>query len=165
MADNTIRVRDGDCPCPGRPHEVEIVTLLPKLTLPIASAALAAMNNAAGNVAAMQGAIVSAYLPAAITEWTFLDEDRKPVEITQDNLELLLPWDRGGLDVSEACDALYSETLMRPLVARFQRLSQAGSTESSTSPSLPDGYTPPPPLRQFSLMNSEDGKPSEVPVP
>lgn len=160
---NVVRVREGDCPCPGRPHEVELVTLLPELTTALAFGAIAALNAADG-LAAKMAALAEAYLPGAITEWTFLDENRQPVPITRDNLELLVPWDKGGLDLGEAADALYSEKLMRPLQERLQRLSRTGSTDDLTSPSLPPGYTPPPPLRPFSPPDT-DGKPSEALVP
>lgn len=142
---NVVTVRVGDCPCPGEPHAQETVTLTPTLTLPMASAALAAINAGEATASAMQQGIIEAYLPAGIREWTFTDEQRKPVPISRDNMERLLPWDKGGMELAEAADALYSETLMRPLVARIERLSEPSPTEPSTPPSPPFG--PPPPVR------------------
>lgn len=161
---NVVTVRSGDCPCPGRPHLEEKITLDPELTLPVASAALVAIGNAEATVSAQQAAIMAAYLPASIREWTFTDENQKPVPITRENLERFVPWDAGGLELSEAADALYSERLMRPLVARMLKASQSSPTPPETPPSLLSGFTPPEPPAPFSLADL-DGKPSEVPVP
>jgi len=154
---NVVTVRRGDCPCPGRPHSEEQITLSPVLTLPIAAAALTAMQNSAGTVSSQQGAIVGAYLPAAITSWTFTDERRSPVEITQENLDRLVPWGSGGLELVEACDELYSDELMRPLLARIQRLLPPTQTDEPTSPNPDSGSAPLEP-QQPSSPNGSAGK-------
>lgn len=135
-----VPVRKGDCPCPGTPHEEEFVELEPLLSLPLASAALAAANVGEKTLAGMQAALIGAYLPGGIRAWSFVEgKPPLPVPITRENMERLIPWDRGGLEVSERADELYSPTLTAPLARRMQKASEPGPTEPSTSPSLPSG--------------------------
>lgn len=168
----TVEVREGECPCPGSPHTVESVVLMGELTLPVASAALAEMRTADPTIGAQQAALTRAYLPGAIIRWTFVEidpEDPKgvrvrPVPLTAEAVERLLPWDQGGMEVAEQADDLYSERLMRPLVRRMARRSGTGPMESSTSQSLPSGSAAPEPSERSS-QPSGDGRPSEVPAP
>jgi hypothetical protein len=155
-----VVVRPGDCPCPGTPHTDEHVFLEPELTMPVASAAMAAMRWSESTTSAQQAAIIEAYLPASIREWTFTGDDRKPIPIDREEMERLLPWDRGGLEVAEAADLLYSERLMRPLLARIQKLSQPTSTDTSTSPTPEPGSEPREPSEPSSPPDSE-----EAPMP
>lgn len=162
-----VVVRSGDCPCPGTPHEAEHVYLEPKLTLPMAAAATAALRWADDTVADKQGALISAYFPSAIRSWTFveLDENQRlaPVPVNRDNMERLLPWESGGFDVIDQADTLYSGPLMRPLVARMSKLSERGPTASSTSRSRRSGSRHREQSRP-SLQNGGAGKPFVAPA-
>lgn len=145
------RVDVGACRCAGSPHPSDWVDLEPELTLAMASGALFAMKTADGTNSAQMAAISGAYLPAAIREWSFI-EDKEPVPITRENMERLIPWDKGGLEVTEQADALYSERLMAPLVKRLSSSAPSGPTEKSTSPIPLSGHTP----RKSSLRSSHD---------
>lgn len=161
-------VRRGNCPCPGSPHTEEHVYLEPELTLAVASAAMYAMNDAEATGADRMAAITEAYLPRSIRGWTFTERDEqgreRTVPVTRENMERLLPWDAGGTDLVEFCDRAYSERLMRPLLDRLSKLSEASSTASSTPPTPPSGPPIPPPL-PLSWPPVEDGTPSAVTVP
>lgn len=146
-----IIVDVGACRCAGSPHPSDTVALEPELTLAMASGALFAMNTADGTSAGQMAALSEAYLPAGIREWSFVDEDG-PVRITRENMERLIPWDKGGLEVTEKADALYSERLMAPLVRRLPTSAQSGRTARSTSPIPLSGHKP----RKSSLRSSQD---------
>lgn len=141
-----VRVREGDCPCPGAPHEFEVVYLEPDITLPMGAAAVFAIKLSTeqnpGDNDAMMAAIASAYLPLGIRSWTFVDEDGNPVRRTRENLEELIPWHKGGMEVTEQADSLYAEKLMTPLVRRFSPSARSGRTGKRTSPIPLNGHKP-----------------------
>ena len=163
-----VVVRAGNCPCPGTPHSEEHVYLEPEATLPISIGAWKRMQLAEPNAAAQYVAIVNAYIPAAIRSWSFLEHDEngtlRSVRITQEAAERLIPWDKGGYEVAETADNLYSGRVTAPLVARLQRSSPTGPTASSTSPNRPSGSAVPKRSRRSSQDGSA-GKLSAVPVP
>ena len=160
--DREVRVRAGDCPCPGTPHSEEVITFVPELTLPMASGAFAAISNAPADLASMQAALIVGLLPATIEKWTFVDENHAEVEHTRANLERLLPWDKGGFEVANFADDLYSEALLKPFLVRTQKSSQASPTTLSTSQTPASSDQPPPPFRRSSRGGSA-GIVSEVP--
>jgi hypothetical protein len=147
-----IRVDVGECRCPGTPHASDWVDLEPELTLAMASGALFAMKTADSTTSSQMAAIAGAYLPAGIREWSFT-EGKVPVPVDRENMERLMPWDKGGLEVTEAADALYSERLMAPLVKRLSPSAPDGQTEKPMSPIPLSGHTP----RKSSLRSSHDG--------
>ena len=163
-ANAAVVVRSGDCPCPGTPHTDERVTLAPALTLPVASGAFAAYAGAEATVSAQQAALIAAYLPATITAWSFTDERGQPVPITRENMDRLLPWDKGGLEVANAADGRYSPTLIAPLARLIAMQSPPTPTDSSTSANPASGPLPPEPSASFSPDDSA-GMPSAVLVP
>lgn len=164
-----VEIREGDCPCPGSPHPVESVILLPSLTLPLASAALAEMRDADPTVGGQEAALVRAYLPAAILSWSFVEQTPdgkgiRPVPTTRENMDRLIPWSRGGLEVAEKADELYSEDLMRPLLVRMSKQSPRGLTDDSTSQTRRSGSQPP--VRSLrSSRKRAVGKRSGAPAP
>lgn len=155
-----VRVREGDCPCPDTPHEVELVYLEPEITLAMGSAAVFAirltMEESPGDTAAMMAAIAQVYLPLGIREWTFVDENG-PVKRSRENLERLIPWGQGGLEVTERADALYAEKLMTPLVRRFGISARSGPTAKRTSP-IPLRGRKPPRSSTPSSLDGSDGR-------
>jgi hypothetical protein len=168
VTDPAVTVRRGDCPCPGAPHSEEVVTLSEQLTLPIAAGAFIALRNAESNAAAQQAALTEAYLPAAIVSWTFVERtplgDLGPVEITRESMERLVPWDKGGLEITDRADSLYSERLMTPLVALSQQPSPPGPTADSTSATPASGAPPRAPSRRSSRSDG-DTRPFAAPGP
>jgi hypothetical protein len=128
------RVDVGACRCPGAPHDSDWVDLEPELTLAMASGALFAMRLAGDTASDQMAAISSSYLPSGIRDWAFTNEDESPVPINRDNMERLIPWDKGGSEVVEQADALYSERLMAPLVRRLSISPKRGRTAKRMSP-------------------------------
>ncbi len=156
-----VVVRAGDCPCPGTPHTEEHVFLEPELTTPMAAGAMAALNAADATIADHQTALIESYLPRGIRSWSFLEADENgrivSVPINRANLARLLPWNQGGFDLAERADSLYSETLLRPWVARMSMLSQRGQTGDTTPPNQAIGRPPRKPSRR-SLPNGGAGR-------
>jgi hypothetical protein len=117
-----------------------------------------------GEEAAVQTALVRAYLPAVIRRWSFIEPDGtgglRPVPVTRANMDRLIPWPNGGLDLADKCDELYSGALLAPLVARMSKSSQPGPTDDSTSPSLPSGSALPEP----SAPSSDIDTPALIPT-
>lgn len=165
--DVTVEVRTGDCPCPGQPHSVEQIVVAGELDLPTAAGAIAVLRGASDDHAAMQAALIRAYLPAVIRRWSFLEPDGtggiRPVPVTRPNLERLVPWDKGGLEIVDRVDDLYSGRLLAPLVERTSTPSLPGPTSDSTSPTPASGSSPLAPSEPSSPTDS-DGQPSEAPV-
>lgn len=161
-------VRAGDCPCPGSPHSEEHVYLEPELTLTMAAAGAMAIQTAGLDPIDQQAKLTDAYLPRAIRTWTFLElgpnQRVQPVEITREAMNRLLPWDKGGIELVEQCDSLYSEALVRPLVARLSKLSARTPTGSSTPRSRRTSSQPPKPSSPSSQNGSAVGKPFVVPA-
>jgi hypothetical protein len=199
-----VSVPVGECRCIGTPHaQGDEVFLKPELDVPMAMAAHAAMNMESltkrvrsGELSMTQAnaetqyALTSVYLRFAITGWTFVDAKGNPEPITQANITRLLPWGKGGAEVAERADTLYSEPLFAPLVEaseaatkllekeaaeaaqrlnrqqrrQMKKSSPNGQTEKSISVTRHSGNMPQA-LSPRSLPPSSAGRPSEVPVP
>jgi hypothetical protein len=160
-AGHGVDVNVGSCRCPGgspTPHpDGDIVTLVPKLTLPMAASLNQRVReNADGDdsVAAVQFSLMSGYLRAApagaIASWSFVEEgaviDRKtgqlpliPVPITAEAIERLIPWGSGGMEVAEEADRLYAADFLAPFLRRISTSSKTGPTAGSTSASRKSG--------------------------
>jgi len=146
-----VVVNIGECRCPGapRPHpDGDTVTLVPRLTLPMAASLKTRMLSADlgdDSIAAVQFSLVSGYLRAApfgaILSWSFLEEGPElkgqptfePVPITSENVERLLPWANGGEEVAETADRLYGADFLAPFLRRINTSSNTGRTGTSTS--------------------------------
>lgn len=139
---STTRVPVGACRCPGSPHgEGDWVQLRPEATIDIGAAIYAAINSVGDDPTMLQVEMTRAYLRYGIEAWSFLDLAGAPVPIrprAPDFLDVvsdLLPLERGGFEVANAADALYSEVVLRPLMTRpLPTRSQGGQTVGSTSP-------------------------------
>lgn len=165
-----IRVREGDCPCPGRPHAFEVIYVEPRLTNQIAAAALYAINEAPADEADVRGVLAKAYLHNAIRRWTFLRAvtdvrdvvvDSEPVPITPETIEECVPFWAGGMELINALDGLYSGDLLRPLARARSKLSPPTSTDDSTSATPESGSPTPRPSRRSS-PNGRAGRVSAV---
>lgn len=142
---NTVTVA---CPCPGKPHSEDIITLHPEVTVPLAVAArslsrqLAPRIEAEGEMAATaeaEGALALIYLHLGIESWTFVDGAGRQIRLTPENIDRLLPYAGGGVAVVQAADALYSEAIFNPLAGRPSEPSNAGQMVDLTSASRRSG--------------------------
>ena len=157
-AGHGVDVNVRECRCPGTPAphpDGDIVTLVPKLTLPMAAALKTrTMADQLGDdsIAAVQFSLVSGYLRAApygaIASWSFIEEgepDKRgnpttvPVPITPENIERLIPWQNGGEEVAETADRLYGADFLAPFLRRINTSSSTGRTATSTSASPKSG--------------------------
>ena len=150
------------------------VYLAPTLTVPMASGAIAALNETPANEGAMQATLVSVCMqPAprgAILSWDGPRFTRKGENglnetepLTDEAIIRLLPWGEGGMEVSERFAGLYAEDLFRPLARRHQPSSPPGPIDSSMSPNPEPGSARPKPSRRSS-QNGTAGMRSVVPA-
>lgn len=152
------------CRCPGGPHQPgDTVTLRAEPSVPMGTAAWA-IASLGGPLWDIQARFAEVWLRYGIIDWTFLDERGQPEPITAANIERLLPFNHGGMEVAQAADELYSDPVLSPLAARRSTLSPPTPTEPSTSPSPPSGDESPTPSKR-SRRRASAGSPSEDPVP
>jgi hypothetical protein len=163
------------CRCPGSPHHHDTVTLRAEPSVPMGQAAWA-VASFGGAVWDVQARLAEVWLHYGIIDWTFVDEQKKPIPIIPTNIDRLLDFTHGGMEVAEKADELYSDVVIAPFVARMSRSSPPTSTADSTSPSpssdstrtdLPSGSgeRPEVPSMPSSPTDSADGIASEVLVP
>ena len=153
----------GECRCPGTPHASgETVELRPSVSLAMGTAAMSARRDA-GSVDELVGLLAPVYLRFGIERWTCLDA-AGPLAVTSEAIAERFPWGAGGYELSERCDALYAEELVRPLLERITRLSSPGPTGPSTppTPGSGDGRRS---SRRPSSPGSTAGSPSGDPAP
>lgn len=159
-----VRVAVGACRCPGTPHGEDYVLLEPRLTVPLAAAAMGAIRTSDATQPAVEGAIAGVFVsPFAIREWSFTNAEGEPIAITIANVAELLPWTEGGMEVAERADALYSADLFAPLVRRLSKPSNSGPTPDSTSP-IPFSSRKRQKRSKRSSLTPTAGKPSEDPA-
>lgn len=122
------------CTCP-QGHDHDTVYLAPKLTTPMGMALATALGDEPRVFAEVEAILTVTYLApppsGGITGWTktgpcvhpkpddHADGDAEP--ITTENIERLLTFDTGGLEVAERANDLYAESYFRPLVRRMSR--------------------------------------------
>ena len=102
------------------------VTLRPRVSIPLGIAALSVIKQG-GSQAIIEAGLAQVYLELGIESWSY------PGPVTPENIERFLPFSAGGLEVAERADALYSETVMRPLVDRLSKFLPPSPTASSMS--------------------------------
>lgn len=136
MVDSLHPVPVGACRCPGAPHEDgDVVSLYPELGLNGGMAAQAAMwiDDPIQRGVALYGAL----LDYGIAAWTFVDDEGNPEPINPDNIRRLLPWMRGGADVSHAAGALYGAAVTTPFEQLMARARASLTQKQSSSPTGP----------------------------
>jgi hypothetical protein len=122
----------------------------------LGSAAWMAIKIHGGDPVALQGALSQVYLLFGPVAWSFTDEKGEAIPIAvndpsfPETLDRLLPFAKGGMEVAEAGDELYSNEVLAPLVERRARLSQDGPTTGLTSVSPIGGSTPRRPSKRSS---------------
>jgi len=135
---DTVAVPGVECPCPGTPHpEGDIVTLRSRLGLSAGTqlqTVIVQANQSGAPVGEVAGLLAETYLRVGIIEWTFVDEDGKPVAVTPENIERLLLEDFArATPVADKCDELYAGTVLGPLVNGAAKSSPTTPTAKSTS--------------------------------
>ena len=139
-----VPVSIGPCECPGTPHgDGDFVYLAPVMSAPGGMAAQAAINDGFADSIRLQEMLWRVYRDHGIVSWNLLDDEGEPVPITPENLELALPYGKGGRAISEVADGLYSEDILTPFLDLMKRLKVIGaerpkrSAAGSTSTSKP----------------------------
>lgn len=123
-----------DCDCPDKPHpNGDEVYLYPNLTFDGGAAATAALREGVGT-SDLGRALGHAYLQWQVAGWNLVDDEGKGVPY--DKALLLSDWNLGR-PVAERADEMYSEDLLRPLVASVSTSSAPGPTIPQTSPRKP----------------------------
>jgi len=135
------RVRVRDCACPGQPHngEGDWVLLAPTLSLTGGLAAeqdLLAANQAHPDDADLrtvdlQRRWVETFVRYGARGWNLKDEDGNDVPFSVDGL---LDDYAIARPVADRASDLYTDTVLRPFLARLDARSPTGRTTSSTSP-------------------------------
>src|SRR5512138_2622505 len=91
-------------PVPSAPSNVVVlpsgqrVTLVPKVTVPLGVAAAAVLTNG-GSAPVIEAELAQVYLRYAIESWSFRDAKGEIEPITPANIERLIPYGSGGLEV------------------------------------------------------------------
>lgn len=122
----------GFCPCEGKPHpDGDVVYLRPDLE-PLqgvrAKSVVAGWIEGRADAVTVNVELAALWLDIGIAEWTFLDDDGEPIPVTSENIALALPYARGGRQVADAADDLYTPMVIDPLVAKITELSSDGPT-------------------------------------
>ena len=128
---------DMACPCPGTPHTAEWVDLAPRLGIVGGAAASAAMRFAERTTSEVEAAVAASFLRHGIVDWSFTGEPEKDgrrssLPITNANINAVLDW-ASAREVAERANDLYSEDLLRPLLAKYQASLSDGATEPPIS--------------------------------
>jgi hypothetical protein len=106
----------GPCECPGAPHgDGDIVYLAPVLSAAGGMAAQAAINAGMADDVRLQELLWRVFRDHGVTGWN-LEDENGPVPVTPDNLELALPYGKGGRAVADKADELYSEDMLAPFL-------------------------------------------------
>jgi hypothetical protein len=80
-------------------------------------------------------ALTEVYLEHGIASWTLVDDRGKPTEPNKENVRRLMEFHPDvAMDIGDACDELYTEAVILPLVNRALTSSPDTQTRGSTSP-------------------------------
>ena len=152
-----VVVNVGACRCIGGPHTSgDEVYLAPEASMTLGLRSNGAIGAAANDAARLETLLGRVFIEEGISGWTFV-ENGLPVPVTPANIERLLPWGRGGSDVSERANDLYSEAVLAPLVRRSQSTRQPGPTSVLTSVIRPSR------VQRRNSSKSSSPVPSETP--
>ena len=132
-----VKVRIGDCLCPGAPHtDGDFAYLRPRLTAQGGISSTAIVNAASDPRAAMVD-LGMAWLIDGLVRWDLLDDDGKPVPCDAATLRSgALSWDDTLFPIADQAAALYTDSVLRPFrTAKASKSSPSGPTDDSTSAS------------------------------
>lgn len=123
------------CNCPDSPHDADTVYLAPALGMAAGLAVEAAMTSSTSEEA-QTFAVSLALVRHNILGWTFVDENGIPVPVNAHNIDLMLPYARGGEEVANRAARLYTDDAFGPLARRVRGPSQKSRTNGQTRPIL-----------------------------
>ena len=150
-----VVVNVGACRCIGGAHTTDTVTLAPEASMTLGLRGKGAIAAAGNDAARLESMLARVFIDEGIIGWTFVDAEGQPEPVNHDNVERLLPWGRGGAEVSERANDLYSEAVLGPLVRRSQSTPPPGQTVVSTSATRPSRAERRTSSRSFSPEHSE----------
>jgi hypothetical protein len=148
MTDNeTLGVNIGACQCPGTPHENgDEVHLRKRLGLAAGVQLQRRVVDANANsedTDVLAGKLAEAYIRVGVVAWNLTDEAGKPVPVNQDTLQTHLLDDFArSIEVADAADGIYMDTVLGPLVKRVAESSRSTTTNGSTSPTANGAHKP-----------------------
>lgn len=117
-----------DCACPGTPHpEGDTVTYKANLGFDASARAIGAIYE--GGQPLIRNAF-SIYLHEGPVAWNLVDEDGKPVPLTEEAIDALDFADQ--YEIADYGDTLYSGTVLSPLARRTKQSSETGPTGASS---------------------------------
>ena len=169
-----IPVVIGPCECPGTPHDDgDVVFLAPVLSAAGGMAAQAAIDAGMSDEIRLQELLWRVFRDHGVTAWN-LEDENGPVPITPENLELALPYAKGGRLVADKADDLYSEDMLAPFLDRVKQLQaiqasaereqrRSRSKAGSTSPT-PKATSPIPTSTGTRRLRSSTGGTAKVPA-
>jgi hypothetical protein len=129
VTDERVPLEGLECRCAGTPHpDGDTVWLRSELP---PDGGFAALRLIGGDPDTLSEKIGRVYLQYGVVDWTFLDDDGKPVPCTPETIARL-SWD-AAFPIAEKADDVYQESLLRPLVVKASRSSRNGHTAASTS--------------------------------
>lgn len=155
-----------DCICPpkadggARHPDGDTVTLRERLDF---RAALTARNTIVllktedpdASAAEVLAALTEMYLLLGVEAWSIVDAKNHPVAVSKAAVrELLLGNPDAAMTVGDAADALYSQAVILPLLARAQTSSPRTRTGGSTSATKRSSAKRPTPLRRSSTTTT-----------
>lgn len=122
-------VRARDCTCPGNPHpDGDWVYLHPSLPFLGGMAARSVIAAVGGDPIIAEELLGKVYLRHGIAGWNLVDAKGRLRDVTPETAEAEFPWSAGGRLIVEACDELYQEEILAPLLERIEALSEPGPT-------------------------------------
>lgn len=144
------------CPPDGSRHSEDEVTLREKLDFRAAltirnSVAVLSAEDDNPSVAEFLAVLTEGYVLFGIESWTVRDA-KGPIEPTKNAIrEHLLSKPDIAMAVGDACDALYAEAVMLPLLQRASSSSEPSQTDASTSPTHGSAAKRPKPSKRSSI--------------
>lgn len=130
-----VRVRIGDCECPGAPHpEGDFAQFRPRLTARGGLLATSIIYTAAeSGVAKTMTELGLCFLADGLLSWDLLDDDGKPIPVSAVTGGAL-DWETTLLPLANKANALYEGSVIRPLATRREPASlPSGPMDDSTS--------------------------------
>lgn len=126
------------CPCPGTPHaDGDTVYLFPKLGLQGGVLAERQIRDMAGERTPNEilAVLTETFVLHGIADWTLVDADAKPVEVTEQAKRAIVLSDWGfARMIADKADSLYTAAVLDPLLTRSSNGSRQPSTAASTRP-------------------------------
>lgn len=139
-SDEPIAVDLAECLCPGAPHDHDTVWLRAALGPDAGLAAMLVIRESNSDPEELEVRLGRVFLRFGIVRWTFVDDTGQVLPVNRD-LIAKLPWSAVYPLANKASD-LYSQDLLRPLVAAASKSSRNGHTARSTSVRRRSSSTP-----------------------